>query len=69
MPPLISVLSSTNPFLYEQAITVLSQLGDIALPSSIGSANLERESLVARRVQRAILGIMPFPGEQLILDT
>ena len=56
-----------NPLLYEQAITVLSQLGDIALPSLIGSLNVEQESLVTRRVQRAILGIMPFPGEQLIL--
>jgi HEAT repeat protein len=66
VPPLLSVLFSTDPLLYEQAITVLSQLGNIALPSLIGRLNVEQESLVIQRVQRAILGIIPFPGEQLI---
>jgi HEAT repeat protein len=66
VPPLLSVLSSANRLLYEQAIIVLSQLGNVALPGLIGSLNVEQESLVTQRVQHAILGITPFPGEQLI---
>lgn len=66
VPPLLSVLSSADTLLYEQAITVLSQLGNVALPSLIAALDVKQESLVTQRVQRALLGISPFPGEQLI---
>jgi len=66
VPSLLSVLSSGNTLLYEQAITVLSQLGNVALPGLIAALDVEQESLVTQRVQRAILGITPFPGERLI---
>lgn len=66
VPPLLSVLASADTLLYEQAITVLSQLGNVALPSLIAALDVKQESLVTQRVQRAILGIAPFPGEQLI---
>jgi len=65
VPSLLSVLSSESTLLYEQAITVLSQLGNVALPGLIAALDVQQESLVTRRVQRAILGITPFPGEQL----
>jgi HEAT repeat protein len=66
VPPLLSVLSSTDTLLYEQTITVLSQLGKVALPNLIAALDVKQPSLVTKRVQRALLGITPFPGEQLI---
>lgn len=66
VPPLLSVLSCSDALLYEQAVTVLSQLGEVALPHLIAALDVKQESLVTQRVQRAILGITPFPGEQLI---
>ena len=65
VPSLLAVLSSADILLYEQAITVLSQLGNVALPGLIESLNVKQE-MVIQRIKRAILGIMPFPAEKLI---
>jgi HEAT repeat protein len=64
--PLLSVLTNTNPQLYEEAITALSQLGEIALPGLIAELDVENETVVIPRVRRAILGISPFAGTMLI---
>jgi HEAT repeat protein len=64
--PLLAVLSATNPQLYEEAIDALSQLGPIALDGLVAALNVAEESLVTQRIKRAILGMKPFPGEQLI---
>lgn len=64
--PLLEVLATTNPQFYEEAITALSQLGPIALEGLIAALNTDHDSMVVQRVRRAILGMSPFPGEQLI---
>lgn len=64
--PLIEVLSAANPLLYEEAITALSQLGEVAFAQLIAALDKEQETLVTQRVRRAILGIEPFPGQQLL---
>ncbi|WP_165423791.1 HEAT repeat domain-containing protein [Ktedonosporobacter rubrisoli] len=66
VPPLLAVLSESNPQLYEEAIEALSQLGEIALNDLIEALDVEQETLVVQRVRRAILSMTPFPGEQLI---
>jgi len=66
VPPLVAALSSTNPILYEEAINALSQLGSIAFDELVAALDVHQPSPVTQRVQRALLGMMPFPGEQLI---
>jgi HEAT repeat protein len=64
--PLLTVLSSANPQLYEEAIDALSQLGPTALSGLVAALDVEEESLTTQRIKRAILGMKPFPGEPLI---
>jgi HEAT repeat protein len=64
--PLIEQVAATNPLLYEEAITALSQLGEIALPDLLTALAIDQEPVVEQRIQRAILGMSPFPGEQLV---
>jgi HEAT repeat protein len=64
--PLIDQVTSTNPLLYEEAVTALSQLGEIALPDLLAALDTGQETAVKQRIQRAILGMSPFPGEQLV---
>jgi HEAT repeat protein len=64
--PLLTVLSSANPQLYEEAIDALSQLGPTAIKGLVAALDVEEETLTTQRVKRAILGMKPFPGEQLI---
>ena len=64
--PLLEVLATTNPQLYEEAITALSQLGDVALEGLIAALDVDHDSAIVQRVRRAILGMSPFPGEQLM---
>jgi HEAT repeat protein len=66
VPSLLDVLLVSSPLLYEEAITALSQLGEIAFPGLVAALDVEQESLATPRVRRAILGIAPFPGDQLI---
>ncbi len=64
--PLLEVLATTNPQFYEEAITALSQLGSIALEDLIAALDVDHDSAIVQRVRRAILGMSPFPGEQLM---
>jgi len=64
--PLIDQVASTNPQLCEEAVIALSQLGEIALPELLTALDSDQEMVVKQRIQRAILGMSPFPGEQLI---
>jgi HEAT repeat protein len=66
VPALLAMLFSPETLVYEQAITVLSQLSNIALPHLIESLNVKQEPVVIQRIKRAILGITPFPAEKLI---
>lgn len=64
--PLIDQVSSANPLLYEEAVTALSQLGEVALPDLLVALDADQETAVKQRIQRAIVGMSPFPGEQLV---
>ncbi len=60
------MLAVTNPQLYEESINALSQLGYVALEELVAALDVEQETIVTQRVRRAILGIVPFPGEELV---
>ncbi len=64
--PLLTVLSDTRPQVYEEVITALSQLGEAAFEDLLAALNVEQETQLNQRIRRAILGMMPFPGEQLV---
>lgn len=66
VPPILHILSDMNPQLYEEAIDALGHLGDIALPALIASLDDQKPSPFTHRVYRAILVMVPFPGEALI---
>jgi HEAT repeat protein len=64
--PLMAVLASGNPLLYEGAINALSSLGELACAELlVGLDSFERTPLVTRSI-RALLGMQPFPGELLL---
>ncbi|MDQ6660113.1 MAG: HEAT repeat domain-containing protein, partial [Chloroflexota bacterium] len=64
--PLLDVLDHPSTHVYEKAIDALSVLGDIALDDLIAALNVQEETMVTTRIRRAILGMVPFPAEQLI---
>ncbi len=64
--PLIAALANSTPQIYEEAIDALSQLGTVALDGLIAALNVQQETPTTSRVCRALLGMVPFPGEQLI---
>jgi HEAT repeat protein len=64
--PLIEQMTASNPQVYEEAIIALSQLREIALPDLLQALESEQETVITQRIQRAILGMSPFPGEHLI---
>ena len=64
--PLLEMLSTTNPQFYEEAVTALSQLGDVALEGLIAVLDVDHDSAIVQRARRAVLGMSPFPGEQLM---
>ncbi|RAQ95559.1 HEAT repeat domain-containing protein [Thermogemmatispora tikiterensis] len=68
VPPLIGLLDSKETLVYEEAILALSRLREVALSDLLDALDVEPEceTVVAARVRRAILGMEPFPGEQLI---
>ena len=64
--PLLDLLASTNPLLYEGAINALSNLGELACAELLlRFTNPEKTPLVTR-VERVLLGMQPFPGERLL---
>jgi HEAT repeat protein len=66
--PLIELLGSQETLVCEAAISALSRLREHALGELIEALDVapEQETPVVGRVRRAILGMEPFPGEQLI---
>lgn len=64
--PLLSVLSTTYPQIYEEAITALSLLGEVALSGLVAALDAQQEPAITQRLRRAILGMTPFPGDLLI---
>ncbi|GAC1621840.1 MAG: hypothetical protein NVS4B11_15220 [Ktedonobacteraceae bacterium] len=66
VPALMIVLSDPRPQVYEEAINALSQLNEVALPTLVAALNVSQENATVQRVQRALLGMVPFPGDTLI---
>ncbi len=66
VPALLVVLADARPQVYEEAINTLSQLGYVALDGLIDSLTVPQETPLVQRVQRALLGMVPFPGDALI---
>ncbi|HEY6284370.1 MAG TPA: HEAT repeat domain-containing protein, partial [Ktedonobacteraceae bacterium] len=83
--PLLEMLASSNPLIYEGAINALSCLEDVALDDLIAALNGESEvkdvkeyqeergssedtqsGALTSRIERAILGMVRFPGERLL---
>ncbi|HYB01112.1 MAG TPA: HEAT repeat domain-containing protein, partial [Ktedonobacteraceae bacterium] len=76
--PLLEMLASSNPLIYEGAINALSFLEDVALDGLIAALDEERDrvdgtgynatqpEVLAPRIERAILGMAHFPGERLL---
>jgi len=79
--PLLDMLASSNALIYEGAINALSYLEDVALDELIAALDVEppedavseeqrreigQKSILATRVQRALLGMPHFPGERLL---
>ncbi|MBV9688231.1 MAG: HEAT repeat domain-containing protein [Ktedonobacteraceae bacterium] len=63
---LLPVLSQNNAQVYEEAINALGQLGEVALPSLLTALDVRQETVVTQRVRRALVGMQPFPAEQLV---
>ncbi len=66
VPALLMVLNDTYPQVYEEAIDALSALGIVALDDLIAALDSAEETPLVQRVRRAILGMSPFPGDQLV---
>ncbi|HKV57861.1 MAG TPA: HEAT repeat domain-containing protein, partial [Ktedonobacteraceae bacterium] len=64
--PLIDMLASANPLFYEGAVNALSNLGDVAFDALLNALDADYESAVTSRIERALLGMSPFPGERLL---
>jgi HEAT repeat protein len=76
--PLLEMLESSNPLIYEGAINALSCLEDVALESLLAALDVKgyREEVenpegvqmgsFTFRIERAILGMIHFPGERLL---
>ena len=66
VPPILNMLTHPQVQVYEEAIEALSTLGLIALDDLLAVLDTPQETPTTTRAQRAILGIVPFPGEQLL---
>jgi HEAT repeat protein len=66
VPPLLDVLNSANPLLYEGAINALSNLGELACPALLKRLDTSEKTPLVARVKRVLLGMQPLPGEQLL---
>ena len=76
--PLLEMLTSSNPLIYEGAINALSCLEDVALDGLIAALNVNeyreerwssedtQDGVITSRIERAILGMAHFPGERLL---
>jgi HEAT repeat protein len=66
VPPLITILNSSNPLLCEGAINALSNLGELACPELLEQLDVAEKTPLVARVERALLGMQPFPGDYLL---
>lgn len=66
VPAVMIVLTDPRPQVYEEAITALSQLHEVALPNLVAALNVPQENATVQRTQRALLGMAPFPADTLI---
>lgn len=66
VPPLLSMVEQPQPQLYEEAISSLGQLGEVALPDVLAALDAWQEPKLQERTRRAILCMTPFPGETLL---
>ena len=76
--PLLEMLASSNPLIYEGAINALSCLEDVALDGLIAALEVKgyreegrsfensRAGGFTSRIERAILGMVHFPGKRLL---
>jgi HEAT repeat protein len=76
--PLLEMLASSNPLIYEGAINALSCLEDVALDGLIAALDAKgyrgegssfedsRAGGLTSRIERAILGMVHFPGRRLL---
>ena len=64
--PLIDMLATSNPFFCEEAVNALSNLGEVACDALIESLDAGYDQTITSRIERALLGMMPFPGERLL---
>ncbi len=64
--PLMGVLTSSNPLLYEGAINALSSLGELACAELLIGLDASEKTPLIARIERALLGMQPFPGEALL---
>lgn len=64
--PLLSALRSPTALIYEGAVNALSQLGEMALDELVAALDRKEKTPITSRVQRALLGMRDFPGEQLL---
>jgi HEAT repeat protein len=64
--PMLEVLANPQPQIYEEAIDALSALGHTSLEGLIHALDVQKETPVTARVRRALLGMEPFPGEDLV---
>ena len=63
---LVEVLADSRPQVYEEAINALSQMGEVALPGLLTHLDEPESTIQVQRIQRAILGMNPFPGVSLM---
>ncbi len=66
VPALMIVLADPRPQVYEEAVDALSHLHEVALPDLVAALTVPQENATVQRVQRALLGMTPFPGDSLI---
>lgn len=64
--PLLAVLTSSNPLLYEGAINALSNLGELACAELLTRLDTAEKTPEVARIERALLGMQPFPGDALL---
>jgi HEAT repeat protein len=64
--PLMEMLASPNPLFYEGAINALSNLEAVACPELVAALDIEQETPVTARIERALLGMARFPADGLL---
>jgi HEAT repeat protein len=64
--PLLDMLENPQAQIYEESIEALSSLGSVALDNLLAALDVQGDSPTTLRIRRALLGMVPFPGEQLL---